>query len=255
MSEKLRSGEATNAEANNVTPSVTPKKRWVRRAAVLAMSAGVWLLYLDLLLSTPACIDSSNAVSIDAGPPSAFDANVGAVPEAGVDASAPDTGVDAGPELVPICTSPVALVGQFGGRDVFLSEVDIDGRFVDDAGADAGPLVTGDGGVVCPVQPVYHQTFFEKATVGFLAGSPGYSINVRNDYALSNAVGASLDPQGRAIDALEGNVVSFDIAPRPPDAGLPADAGPLPSWHVTLRMNPDPDASKWTVSVFEFTKH
>lgn len=167
-----------------------------------------------------ACSDDANSFEPPNTFPSGFDAASTTTPVAG------------------LCTIPMTKVETFEGRDIYDADLDLTAA----PGSCAIKTSTKFRDVAVAVQ------------IGYLAGSSGYSIDVRPDYRITEASPGTVRPDGSAADVKEGDVVTFRIERRAP-AETPEffqDAGPSGAWRMKIRMNPDPDYAKWTLSLLSF---
>jgi hypothetical protein len=88
---------------------------------------------------------------------------------------------------------------------------------------------------------------------GFLAGSPGYSIEGRGVTVILTADGAELENTEWTsyATALEDTMVTITFQRRVyPDEEAGA---PPPIWTMTFQMKSDPDPAKWQVELFSFS--
>ncbi len=98
-----------------------------------------------------------------------------------------------------------------------------------------------------PALHVDARIFHGNVTVGHLGGSPGYSISGRGDYQILQRIAPATMVDDSAANALEGDVVTFSFTRR---VYADEDAGARPRGRSAIRVNPDPDPAKWTVTLF-----
>lgn len=141
------------------------------------------------------------------------------------------------PILLERCTVPTGYVATFDGRNVYRVDLDLN------LAAEPCALRTSTTMAQDPTAHIY---------IGYLAGSPGYSINARDDYAITFVQPGTLRPDGSAADVLEDQVISFTVERRA-DAGaaigVPAPEGRL---EIQIRMNGGNDP--WTVTQGPITR-
>jgi hypothetical protein len=148
---------------------------------------------------------------------------------------------DAGP--APICSAPVGFIGNVSGRDLYMAYTDVD----------TVPNQT------CPIHT--STNYMGNVVFAFYSGSPGYTIDGRQDYIILSASPATLNNVGltSSANALENQTISITFQRRvypdqldAGDGGDAGDAGAPPVWKMTFRMISDPDPAKWTVALYSF---
>jgi len=139
------------------------------------------------------------------------------------------------PETPPLCTVPMTKVSTFEGRDIYTADVELEGT----------PATC-----VLKASTAFRDPFVPMQ-IGYLAGSPGYSIDARSDYEVTSVSPGTLRATKEAADVLEDQTITFTVRRRDGvDAG--PDAGPNPTRKLVVRMTSDPDPSKWTLSLYAF---
>ncbi|MFO0668623.1 MAG: hypothetical protein U0235_03200 [Polyangiaceae bacterium] len=158
--EEDQSETTTNEAAEGVNAAstlATPAKNKARRLAVLLVSSGIWLLYFDLLTSTPGCTPSSTNESVDAASSyvdAPADAPMPDAPDPAVvdadltDAATLDASPDA-PELLEASTvdAPDLLDASTDAPDLFdASMIDgpdlLDASMIDAPASGCNPALT-----------------------------------------------------------------------------------------------------------------
>jgi len=132
-----------------------------------------------------------------------------------------------------ICLQTFGFVEQFEGKPIYMLWFDVDAGLPppdldpDAGGADAGPPPEG----TCLLMPETAPRKPHKLTIGYLAGSRGFSIDARPDYQIDSiASGGVLRPGGTAADCREEEVVTFRCGER---------ENRTRTWEFSLRVNGD----------------
>lgn len=137
------------------------------------------------------------------------------------------TPLEDGGTLTEICTVTLGSAGVFDGRPVYAAWFDVDagldadGGAVPDAGAPEGQ---------CMLTPETAQQR-RKLTVGYLAGSHGYSVNADFTYKIDAVSGAGDIPgDGASANCRENELVTFRCGER---------ENRRRTWEFTIRVNGD----------------
>lgn len=138
-------------------------------------------------------------------------------------------------EPTPICTVPMTKVFTYEGRDVYTADVNLEGTV----------------NTCVLTQSTEFRAASATMQIGYLAGSPGYSIDARPDYEITSVEPGTLRPGKEAADVLEDNTITF-TARRRDGADAGPDAGPNPTRRLRVHMTSDTDPAKWTLSLYAF---
>jgi len=146
-------------------------------------------------------------------------------------------GLDAG---IAICRVPLVLDGEFEGRPIYRLHVDMSG--------------TEECALVAPGMAAFEPF---PLGIGFLSGSPGYSIDIVTSYTIDAVANGQVVDAPRSVNAFENQMVRLTLSRATPvsqaDAG---DAGVVANrWIVRFTLEGDPTnaPAACVVALYELT--